>query len=235
MEQKHIAQDDTTASAYPYLLAIFCSIIILGNIYALKITRFFSIITPSGMICFPFTFSICDIITELYGEKAADRTIKMGLIVLVFYFISLNIVTILEPAPGWENQKAWESIFSSSPRIILGTFLAYYLGEKINSKILSILKSIFNGKFFLRRSIASTIIGVTIDTIVFNFIAFFSTFSLSYWIVFTFHQLILKVIFELFGSWVSSIIVPILNKYEKLSPIQAQKWINKYWQKNPHN
>lgn len=230
MEQEHIAQHNVTTSAYPYLLAVFCSIIILGNIHALKITKFFSILTPSGMICFPFTFSICDIITEVYGEKAADRAIKMGLIILVIYFISLNIVTMLEPAPGWENQHAWETIFSSSPRIILGTFLAYYLGEKINSKILSILKSIFNGKFFLRRSIASTIIGVTVDTFVFNFIAFFATFSFGYWLIFTCHQLILKVIFELFGSWISSIIVPIITKYEQLSLVQPKTWINKYWQ-----
>lgn len=230
MEQEHTAQNNITTSAYPYLLAVFCSIIILGNIYALKITRFFSILTPSGMICFPFTFSICDIITEVYGEKAADRAIKMGLIILVIYFISLNIVTMLEPAPGWDNQHAWETIFSSSPRIILGTFLAYYLGEKINSKILSMLKSIFNGKFFLRRSIASTIIGVTVDTFVFNFIAFFGKFSLNYWLIFTCNQLVLKVFFELFGSWVSSIIVPILAKKENLSPIQPKTWINKYWQ-----
>lgn len=230
MKDQQIENSNITSSAYPYLLSLFCSIIILGNIFALKITRFFSILTPSGMICFPFTFSICDIITEMYGEKAADRAIKMGLIILIIYFISLHIVTTFEPAEEWKNQKAWETIFSSSPRIILGTILAFYLGEKINSKILSILKFILNGNYFLRRSIVSTIIGVTIDTLIFNFIAFFSVFSLNYWLIFTCHQLILKIIFELFGSWVSSLIVPILIKHEK-NPSQAKKWINKYWQK----
>jgi|GEM_PF-6583284 len=216
-------------SAFPYLLAIFCSIIILGNIYALKIIKLFGMLTPSGMICFPFTFSICNIITEAYGEKAANRTINTGLIVLFIYFISLQVVTYIEPAPGWENQEAWETIFSSSPRIILGTFIAYYLGEKVNSKFLSLLNYIFSGMYYLRRSLISTFTGVFIDTIVFNFIAFFGTFSITYWFTITFQQLILKIGFELFGSWVASKILPYIIKNENLDPMQPGSWIKKYW------
>lgn len=229
MNQKERNSDNITSSAFPYLLSIFCSIIILGNIYALKITTIFGMLTPSGMICFPFTFSICDIITEAYGEEAADRAIKTGLVVLIIYFISLQFVTYLDPAPGWQNQHAWETIFASSPRIIAGTFLAYYLGEKINSKLLFFLNDLFNGKFFLRRSIASTFTGVFIDTIVFNFIAFFGNFPIRYWVIFTCQQLILKMLFELFGSYIASLIVPYLVKYENLDSTKPGSWIAKYW------
>ena len=100
------------------------------------------------MLCFPFTFSINDIIAERYGEKAAARTVKMGLITLIIYFITLHLVTGLEPAQGWGKQKEWESIFSSSAMIFLGTLSAYYLGEKVNYKLLSTLKTIFNERFF---------------------------------------------------------------------------------------
>ena len=229
MNQKHISLINVTSSAFPYLLSVFCSIIILGNIYALKITTIFGMLTPSGIICFPFTFSICDIITEAYGSKAADRAIKTGLGVLIIYFISLQLVTFLEPAPGWQNQHAWETIFLSSPRIIAGTFVAYYLGEKVNSQLLAFLNYIFNGKFFLRRSLASTFSGVFIDTLVFNFIAFFGSFPIKYWVIFTFQQLILKMIFEFIGSLLASLIVPSIIKNENLDPIKPGRWMERYW------
>lgn len=220
---------DISKSAYPYLVTIFCSIIILGNIYALKITTFFSILTPCGMICFPFTFAICDIITEGYGEDAANTAIRLGLISLVIFFITLNIVTNLEPAPGWEHQEAWETIFALSPRIFVATFLAFYFGEKINSKILSILQYIFRGAFFLRRSIASTFIGVTVDTLIFNIIAFSFIFSFGFFVKFTLHQLAIKLVFELFGSWLASLIVPYIQKNENLNPVKPRAWITKYF------
>lgn len=220
---------DITRSYYPYLVALFCSVVILGNIYALKITSFFSMLTPSGMICFPFTFSIIDIITEVYGEEAASKTIKMGLFILMVYFLTLHIVTGLNPAPEWNHQKEWESIFSSSQMIVIGTFTAYFLGERVNTKLLSILKYLFNKKYFLRRSIASTFAGVTIDTIVFNFVAFSSSFSFNFLVVFTLHQLIFKLAIEVFGSWLSSLIVPSLKKYENLDPVRPRAWIDKYF------
>lgn len=222
-----------TKSYYPFLMALFCSVVILGNIYALKISSLFSMRTPSGMICFPFTFSIIDIITEVYGEDAANRTIKMGLFVLILYFITLYIVTGLNPAPEWTLQKEWESIFSSSTMIIIATFIAYFLGEKVNTKLLSILKYLFNKKYFLRRSIASTFVGVTIDTVIFNLIAFYSLFSFDFLVVFTLHQLFFKLTLEVFGSWVSNLIVPSLKKYEDLDPVKPRAWIDKYLRKDP--
>jgi queuosine precursor transporter len=180
------------------------------------------------MICFPLTFSICDIITEVYGEEAANKAIIAGLVSLFIYFITLYIVTHLSPAESWGNQTAWESIFSASYRIMIATFVAYYLGEKANSKLLSILKFMYNKQFFLRRSIASTFVGILIDTVVFNAIAFLGVFELSFWLKFTVSQLILKIFFEIFGSWVASGIVPFIKRHENLDPIQPRAWITNY-------
>lgn len=228
MELINDKKRDIVDSYYPYLVAFFCSIVILGNIFALKISSFLSLITPSGMICFPYTFSILDIITEVYGEKAASRTIKAGLIILFLYFLMLRIVTNLTPSPDWHLQHEWENIFSASSRIVFGTFIAYYLGEKINTKLLSILKYVFNKKYFLRRSLASTFMGVSVDTVVFNLVAFYGIFSFDFLLWFTLHQLVLKWVMEITGSWVASRIVTRLKNYEQLDPVKPRAWIDKY-------
>lgn len=218
-------------SYYTMLSCLFCSIVILGNLFALKTTTFFGLLTPGGMICFPFTFSICDIITEVYGEEAAKKTIKMGLTSLFIYFFTLSLVTKFPAAPGWEKQEYWESIFSMSYTIFLGTFIAYYFSERINSFILSALKYICNKQYFLRRSIISTFFGVTVDTFLFNLIAFFWFLPFSLWITITISQLVLKLLYEIIGSGVATLIVPYLKKYENLDPIKPRAWIDKYFKK----
>lgn len=223
-EKKHII----ISNHYTLLSCLFCSIVLLGNLFALKTTIIYGHLTPSGMICFPFTFSLCDIITEVYGNKAATKTIHMGLLILLIYFITLHIVTIFPAAPGWEKQEAWNEIFSMSPSIFLGTIIAYYLGEKINSRMLSALRYMFNIKAFFNRSLISTFIGVTIDTLVFNLVAFLWILPFYQWVSITISQLILKLLYEAIGSSIASMIVPFLKKQENLDPIKPRVWIDKY-------
>lgn len=217
-----------TNSFYPYFMSLFCAIIILGNIYALKIITIFSLRTPSGMICFPFSFSINNIITEVYGEEAATKTIRFGMIILILYYLTLLFITGIDPAPGWNSQKEWEKIFSSSPLIVLGTLCAYYSSEKINSKILSIFKYYFEGKYFLGRSVGATIIGVTLDTLIFNVIAFYWFLPFYDWVFFTLDQIALKIFFEIIGSIISSLVIPSLKNYEDLDPVKPRAWIDKF-------
>ena len=215
-------------SYYPILVTLFCTVVLLGNIFALKTSSIFGLISPCGMICFPFTFTICDIVTEVYGDKAARQTIRLGLITLLIYFCFLSIVTSLTPAPSWNKQEEWETIFAMSKLIFIATFTAYYLGERINSFLLSTLKYICNKKYFLKRSLISTFFGVCVDTFIFNFIAFFWFFSFDIWISITISQLILKLLYEVLGSFIASAIVPYLKKNEKLDPLTERAWINKY-------
>ena len=106
-----------TASFFPYLLCAFVITAVLGNLYALKIIVLFGLTTPAGMICFPFTFSICDIISDVYGRESANKAIQTGVIALTFYYLSLTIITTANPAEIWGFQRDWENIFTPSYRV----------------------------------------------------------------------------------------------------------------------
>ncbi len=219
-----------TSNYYIYFCSLFTTIVIAGNIFALKFVKIGFLSTPAGMICFPFTYSLGDIITELYGFNAAKKVILMGLLNLIIYIILLNIVIWLPQSSDWPLNKEFDHLFSISLRIVLGTILGYLIGELINSKILSILKYITDGNIFLPRSIISTIIGVTVDTIIFNMVAFIAIIPLTKLMSFIFEQYILKLSFELFGSLMASIIVAYIRKREPLDIIDnySYKWIDKY-------
>jgi queuosine precursor transporter len=222
------AQDPSiiTNSFYPYLLCAFVITVVLGNLYALKIIVLFGLTTPAGMICFPFTFSICDIITDVYGRQATNRAIRTGVVALTFYYLSLTIITTASPAEIWDFQQEWETIFTHGYRIFLGTILGFYIGEKLNSFVLSLLKYLFQKQNLLTRYLTSTLIGVTFDTIIFSITAFLFVFPFSYLLHLIFTQLILKYFFEIIGSYIATKLSPIIKQKEGLDIIDSYRWID---------
>lgn len=213
-------------SAYPYLLCSFVLTAVLGNLFALKIIVLCGLQTPAGMICFPFTFSICDIINDVYGRPAANIAIRTGVVGLIFYFSTLFLVSNITPSDVWHLQKEWDSIFSLSLRIFAGTIVGFYIGEKANSIILSILKYLFRQQTELKRYLTSTLAGVTLDTIIFNLVAFLYVFSFKELAYITLTQLILKYIFEIAGSFIASRISPIIKRRENLDEVENFPWLN---------
>lgn len=196
------------------LQTVFITLIITGNILALKMTHILAIITPAGMICFPFTYTINDIITEVYGKKASINLIKNGLIALTIFTAFLLLSVKMVPADTWSKQSSYENVFGFAPRLFFATIIGYLSGEILNSEILSRLYQKFDGAYYLPRSIFSTLFGVLVDSITFNLCAFLFTMSLGTLVIFTFHQFILKLLFEIVGSLVSTPIVKALKAKE---------------------
>ena len=91
-------------STYSLLVAIFAAILVLTNIIGVKIFTFApdmfsnglfgnSITLTTGIITYPLTFLITDIVSEIYGEKKATRMVFLGFIVSIIslFFIQLAV------------------------------------------------------------------------------------------------------------------------------------------------
>ena len=63
---------------YPVLVAVFTALVIISNVTATKGVAFGPIITDGGFIVFPLTYVIGDVLSEVYGFKAARRAIFLG-------------------------------------------------------------------------------------------------------------------------------------------------------------
>jgi queuosine precursor transporter len=85
------------------------------------------------------------------------------------------VVGVLPPAQGWEGQEAYQAILGVTPRIVLGSLLAYFAGEFSNSYVLARMKVWTQGRWLWSRTIGSTIMGEAVDTILFVCIAFLGT------------------------------------------------------------
>lgn len=98
-----------------YLTGLFVGLLILSNVIAVKLIAIGDwIVLPAAAIIYVCTYPLLDVITETYGKRAARRTVFTGLIaqVLALGFIWLAIT--VPPAPFYEDQEAFETIFSGS-------------------------------------------------------------------------------------------------------------------------
>jgi queuosine precursor transporter len=127
----------------------------------------------AGILFFPLSYVLGDVLTEVYGYERARRCIWAGFAALIFMAVMSFIVVALPPAPGWTGQAAYESVFGQVPRIVIASMLAFWAGEFANSYVLARMKVWTRGKHLWTRTIGSTLVGQGIDSLIFYPLAFY--------------------------------------------------------------
>lgn len=162
---------------YEIVLAVFCSLLLISNISAVKLIEFdlgpWQVITDGGAFLFPLTYVLGDVLAEVFGFRAARRAIVTGLCVSVLASLSFFLVQHAPAAAGWENQDAFESILGFVPRIVLASLCGYVVGQLMNAYVLVAIKRRTREGNLWARLLGSTFVGEFFDTLVFCTIAFY--------------------------------------------------------------
>jgi uncharacterized integral membrane protein (TIGR00697 family) len=160
-------------SLYPFFAAIFVALLLISNIGAVKLIELGPIITDGGAILFPLVYIVGDILSEVYGFKAARRVILTAFAVSILAATTFYLVQLAPPASDWENQKAFESILGFVPRIVLASVIAFLVGQLLNAYVLVKIKERTSEKNLWLRLMGSTALGQFADTLIFCTIAFY--------------------------------------------------------------
>lgn len=128
---------------------------------------------PGGIFVFPLTFSICDIVGEVYGYAYPRLFIWIG--VLAEFLFSLVVIAVSHlPAPDFFTQaSAYEIVFDPTLRYVGSGLVGLLIGELTNVYLLSKWKIFLKGKFFIMRSLLSTALGQALLTIVVDMLNYF--------------------------------------------------------------
>lgn len=153
-------------------MALFVAVLLISNIASAKILDFGPFTFDGGTLLFPLSYIFGDILTEVYGYQRSRRVIWMGFFSAVLMTATLTVVGRLPPAEGWEGQEAYQVILGMTPRIVLGSLIAYWAGEFVNSYTLAKMKVLTQGRWLWTRTIGSTLVGQGVDTALFVLIAF---------------------------------------------------------------
>jgi queuosine precursor transporter len=126
----------------------------------------------AGILFFPLSYVIGDVLTEVYGYARARRCIWAGTAALLFMAIMAMVVVALPPASDWTGQAACEQVFGQVPRIVFASILAFWAGEFANSLVLAKMKIWTEGRHLWTRTIGSTVVGQGVDSLIFYPLAF---------------------------------------------------------------
>ena len=171
----------------------------------------------AGVIFFPISYVFGDILTEVYGYSRARRVIWSGFAALLFASVMAFIVVSLPPAPGWPNQKAYETAFGNTWRIAGASMIAYFCGEFVNSYVLAKMKIASQGRHMSARFVTSTVAGEAVDSAIFYPLAFWNSGIMPNELVLTLvvSQFITKTLVEIAFLPLTVRIVTFLKKAEQ--------------------
>jgi hypothetical protein len=168
----------STARSYKYLDALttaFVVILLVSNLIAQKVCLIGPVsvgrwsIGPfavsGAILLFPITYIFGDVFTEVYGYAASRRAIWLGFFGTSLLYVIGAIVIALPPAPGWQNEQAFSTVFGFIPRILAASLVAFWAGEFANSYTMARLKLFTDGRKLWTRTIGSTVVGQAVDTI----------------------------------------------------------------------
>ena len=165
---------------FDFMMAAFVVILVLSNVIgAAKPAQIWGFTFGAGILFFPLSYLLGDILTEVYGYARARRCVWAGFAALLFLAFMSWVVVSLPPAPGWTGQAAYESVFGQVGRIVFASIAAFWAGEFVNSFVMAKMKVMTKGKYLFTRTWGSTIFGQGVDSLLFYPLAFLGVWETS--------------------------------------------------------
>ncbi len=168
---------------YDWVMALFITVLLVSNIASsAKIVDWgfgifgLRLAFDAGTILFPVSYIFGDVLTEVYGFRRSRRVIWTGFAMLALSALVLWLVKIMPGEATWEGyagQGAFEAILGgmSTGGIVLASLTAYLVGEFSNSVVLARMKVLTRGRWLWSRTIASTLVGEGVDSVIFILVA----------------------------------------------------------------
>ena len=154
---------------YIFLSAIFIASLVTCNLIANKFVTvdlgFKVFIVSAGILPYPLTFLVTDLISELYGQKKANLVVFSGFIASMFVLLFLWLGGQFNAIPSSiVNDDIYNSVFQNAWRIIAASMIAYLFAQFIDVRIFHFWKRLTNGKHLWLRNNGSTIASQLVDT-----------------------------------------------------------------------
>jgi len=157
--------------AFIILSVIYGALLIVSNIIVVKLVRVGPFLITAAFFTYPAVYVISDIMTEVYGYRLSMKAIWANFCAqaLVSAVLALGLAL-----PGTDPgiNEAMKTLFSTTWRIVLGSLAASWIGDWLNSLILSRLQVLQKGRWFILRALGSSVPAHFIDTAIFTVVAF---------------------------------------------------------------
>lgn len=224
MDYNNTHKVELAKKIYLYLAAIFITSLVVSNLIFQKFiswhpfdveilgNKLFEL--SVGILPYPITFLVTDLISEIYGKKKANQVVIAGIFASLF---SLLILTVADFLPAIQNSPIDDStfklVFSKSLIAVSASMASYLLAQFVDIKIYHFWKNLTKGKHLWLRNNFSTFTSQFIDS--FSVIFFLTIFQILDWSQFVglvFSAFIFKILVAAFDTPFLYILVGIFRK-----------------------
>lgn len=204
---------------YAVLAALMAVVVVLSNIGGSKGVLFGPVITDGGFFLFPLAYICGDIITEIYGARAARRAIVIGFAASVLSVITYAVIIQL---PGFDDdygiakQQALEVALGPVWQIVLASVLGFLAGQNLNTLVMSLMKRRHQERGLVARMVSSTGVGEFVDTLVFCTVAAtaIGITTVGQWVNYTFFGFLYKTLLQYALMPVTAFVIGRIKRYE---------------------
>ncbi len=202
---------------YKYLgliTALYITFQLVSDVTAGKIVQLGIFTVSATVLYFPFTYIFADVLTEVYGYAKARSVVWMVFFSSVIAGLIYSVVVFLPPAISFDANDAYVRVLGQIPRILVGGWIAVWVGGILNDYTLAKMKVWTKGKHLWTRTIGSTIIGEGANTVLFYTIALYAVIPTALLVTSILSGWFLKVIVEIIMTPVTYKVVAKLKKVE---------------------
>lgn len=158
--------------AYLILAAIFLSSLVVSNLIFQKFFHWspFGLYTfelSVGILPYPITFIVTDLVSEIYGRKRANQMVLIGFIASVFTLFIITVADVV-PATGWSpiDDQTFSQVFGLTFIAVGASMAAYLIAQLVDVQLFHFWKKLTKGKHLWLRNNASTFASQLVDTLV---------------------------------------------------------------------
>jgi len=157
---------DRKQRVFIFLTAFFVAALMTGDFVGGKFFVLFGRNFSAGIVPFPLTFVLTDVVNEFYGTHGARRLTYAGLAAAVFVWIVINIALALPTSPDSPIPDAvFRGAFGTSSRLYVASLTAYIIGQLLDIAIFQFLRKTTGHRLLWLRSTGSTVMSQIIDSL----------------------------------------------------------------------
>tara|TARA_B100000378_G_C17993292_1_gene394556 strand:+ start:230 stop:895 length:666 start_codon:yes stop_codon:yes gene_type:complete len=213
---------------YIILLGIFIASLVTCNLIANKFVTvnlgFKVFIVSAGILPYPLTFLVTDLISEIYGQKKANLVVFSGFVASIFVLSFLWLGAQFNSIPNSiVDDSTYNAVFQNAWRLITASMIAYLFAQFIDVRIFHFWKKLTNGKHLWLRNNGSTIASQLIDTTLVISILFVGVWDTDQILSAIIDGWIFKMLMALLDTPIIYVVIYLLKGKIDIAPYQIKK------------
>ena len=223
-------------------MSAFVVVLVLTNVIGVKLFLAFPELLPNGffgepitlttgILTYPITFLLTDVVCEVYGSKRAKLMVFTGFVMSLLSLVLIQTASLVPGSPVWpsgnphfdsvdEMQTAYESVFSLPGILIFGSMTAYLIAQLVDVRLFHLFKRLTEGRHLWLRNNGSTMVSQLIDTIIVNSIFLGYGLGLDWAVIgkIILASYVFKILFAAIDTPFAYLVVLLLRRYLAKSP-----------------